>query len=310
MSGVPQSGAPIVVCNEAHRFMVAEQLRQIGISPRATLLEPLARNTAPAIALAAHAALDGARKGEADEPILLVLAADHMIRDVRAFQAAIEVARPAARLGKLVTFGVIPDQALTGYGYIRRGARTRAGGDAVFQIAQFIEKPDLEAARSFLASGEYFWSFCSMFMFGARRYLDELARLAPDIASVCEAAFAAAKRDLDFTRIDAGLFASCRSESIDYAVMEKTLDAVVVPLDAGWSDIGSWSALHAASAADGAGNVTHGDVLIEDSTGCYLHSSSRLVAAVGLVDHIVVETKDAVLVAPKDRVQEVKKLAQ
>jgi mannose-1-phosphate guanylyltransferase/mannose-6-phosphate isomerase len=298
-------GSPIIVCNEAHRFLVAEQLRQLSVQPKATILEPVGRNTAPAIALAAGAAL-AARGGTAGgDPVLLVLPADHVIRDVPAFQQAVRQALSAAEAGQLATFGVVPAIPETGYGYIQRGAKS--GG--AFRIARFVEKPDAERARQFLASGDYYWN-SGMFMFRARRYLEELTRYAPEIARVCEAAFAASKADLDFTRVDAKIFEACPSDSIDYAVMEKTTDAVVVPMDAGWSDVGSWSALHAASDPDPHGNVAHGDVVTEDTHGSYLHAQSRLVAAVGLKDHVVVETKDAVLVAPRTRVQDVKKLVQ
>jgi mannose-1-phosphate guanylyltransferase/mannose-6-phosphate isomerase len=291
--------APTVVANEAHRFLVAEQLREIGCTPRSIVLEPEGRNTAPAIALAAHAAL-AADEGDS---LLLVLPADHLIRDVPAFHAAIEVATNAARDGALVTFGIVPDRPETGYGYIRRGLPL----GETYRIAEFVEKPDLARAQSYVASGEYYWNG-GMFLFRARRYLEELERFAPDIASVCRTSFASARRDLDFTRIDAAVFESCRSESIDYAVMEKTEDAVVVPLDAGWSDIGSWSSLHEACEHDAYGNALRGDVIVEDTHDSYIYSESRLVATVGLRDHVVVETKDAVLVAPKDRVREVRKL--
>jgi mannose-1-phosphate guanylyltransferase / mannose-6-phosphate isomerase len=297
---------PVVVCNEAHRFLVAEQLRELHIEPRAMVLEPFGRNTAPAIALAALAA---AKSAERDDPELLVLPADHVIRDTEAFHEAVRVALPAVQQGRLVTFGIVPSAPETGYGYIQRGeqqsgAETVAG---VFRIARFVEKPSLERAQQFLRSGDYLWN-SGMFMFRASRYLQELERFAPQIARICRAAMENSKADLDFTRIDAKTFEQCPSDSIDYAVMEKTADAVVVPLDAGWSDVGSWSALHEASETDGHGNVSRGDVIAEDSTGCYLYSESRLVAAVGLTEHVVVETKDAVLVAPKNRVQDVKKV--
>ncbi len=291
---------PVVVCNEAHRFLVAEQLRQLDIVPRSIVLEPFGRNTAPAIALAALAAL---KSSPGKDPVLLVLPADHVVRDVKAFQEAVKVARSSAGQGRLATFGIVARTPETGFGYIRRG---EPSGDA-WRIAQFVEKPPLERAKQFVQSGEYYWN-SGMFAFRAQRYLQELERLAPAIAAACRKAFDEAKTDLDFTRIDARAFEACPSDSIDYAVMEKTSDAVVVPLDAGWSDVGSWSALHEASAPDGDGNVLRGDVLVEDSKGCYLHSESRLVTAVGLRDHVVVETKDAVLVAPKDNVQAVKKL--
>lgn len=292
-------GEPIVVCNESHRFMVAEQLRQIDITPRAIVLEPFGRNTAPAIALAALQALEG---GDAD-PTLLVLPADHVIRNVKAFHAAMAVASAAADAGHLVTFGVVPHVPETGYGYIRRGDAL-AGAH---RIEAFVEKPDVARAEEFLRAGTYLWN-SGMFVFKAKRFLEELERHAPDIAKQCRAALANAKKDLDFTRLDTEAFEACRSDSIDYAVMEKTKDAVVVPLDAGWSDVGSWSALYDANEADAQGNVRMGDVLVEDSSGNYLYAESRLVASVGLRDHVVVETKDAVLVAPKDRVQDVKKL--
>jgi mannose-1-phosphate guanylyltransferase / mannose-6-phosphate isomerase len=301
LEGLPNVSRPIVVCNESHRFMVAEQLRQRGITPAAIVLEPVGRNTAPAIALAAHAALGAA--GQGADPVLLVLPADHVIRDKDAFQKVVLQALPAALQGKLVTFGIVPSQPETGYGYIRRAA----GAGPVHGIAQFVEKPDEARAREFVASGDYLWN-SGMFLFRASRYLEELGRHAPDIASACSAAHAAAATDLDFLRVDAASFAACRGDSIDYAVMEKTDSAVVVPLDAGWSDVGSWSSLHEALPQDAEGNVLHGDVLAEDTHGCYVHADSRLVATVGLSDCVVIETKDAVLVAPRSRVQDVKKV--
>jgi mannose-1-phosphate guanylyltransferase/mannose-6-phosphate isomerase len=303
LEGMPGIEPPIVVCNEAHRFLVAEQLRLIGQTPRAIVLEPVGRNTAPAIALAAAVAV--AKVGP--EAMLLVLPADHVIRKLAAFQAAVGHALPAAKAGKLVTFGIVPTQPEIGYGYIRRGPRTP--GAKVYPIAKFVEKPDAETAAKFVASGEYYWN-SGMFLFGARRFLEELERYAPDIAKVCAAAAAGAGSDLDFTRVDAKLFATCRSDSIDYAVMEKTSEAVMVPLDAGWSDVGSWASLHEALEHNADGNALTGDVIAEDTSGCYLHSESRLVATVGLKDHVVVETKDAVLVAPKDQVQHVKRLVE
>ncbi len=297
--------APIVVCNEAHRFLVAEQLRQLSIEPRAMVLEPFGRNTAPAIALAALAALKVSASDPGEDPALLVLPADHVIRNVPAFQEAVRVALAAAEQGQLVTFGIVPSAPETGYGYIQRGPAS--GNAGAHRIARFVEKPKLERAQEFLKAGDHYWN-SGMFMFRASLYLRELERFAPQIAKVCRSAFQGARSDLDFIRIDAQVFEQCPSDSIDYAVMEKTSDAVVVPLDAGWSDVGSWSALHAASDADSHGNVSHGDVISEDTQGCYLYSESRLVAAVGLDEHVVVETKDAVLVAPKNRVQDVKKL--
>jgi mannose-1-phosphate guanylyltransferase / mannose-6-phosphate isomerase len=290
-----EAAAPIVVCNEAHRFLVAEQLRLLGTRPQAIILEPVGRNTAPAIALAALQAKPDA--------LLLVLPADHVIRDVPAFQAAVQAAIPAANAGKLVTFGIVPTGPETGYGYIKKAA----GKDIASPIERFIEKPDRARAETFLKEGGYFWN-SGMFLFRADRYIAELTAHAPDIAAAARAALASARPDLDFVRVDKAAFEACRADSIDYAVMEKTRDAVVVPLDAGWSDVGSWSALHEALTPDAQGNVARGDVIAEDSSGCYFYSESRLVSAVGLKDHVVVETKDAVLVAPKDRVQDVKKL--
>ncbi len=300
--GIADVGAPLIVCNEAHRFTIAEQARQLNVAPAATILEPVGRNTAPAVALAALLAVKHGGEGtSAADPVLLVLPADHVIKDVHAFHTAVGHAVAAAKRAKLVTFGVVPTHAETGYGYIRR----KEGKGPTYDVAQFVEKPSLEKAQEFLASGQYYWN-SGMFVFQARRFLAELKRLAPEILTACEAALANAQRDLDFTRIPQAEFAACPSISIDYAVMEKTADAVVVPLDAGWSDVGSWSALKDALAADKEQNVTHGDVIVEDSSGCYVYAGSRLVATVGLKDHIVIETKDAVLVVPRDRVQGVK----
>ena len=304
LTGLEGLAAPIVVCNEEHRFLVAEQLRELGVDSARIVLEPVGRNTAPAIALAAHAAVAEHPEGSGD-PLLLVLPADHVISDVEAFRAAVRRAVPAAAKGRLVTFGVVARTPETGYGYIRRGA---AQPDGTYRIDRFVEKPAIERAREFIASGEYYWN-SGMFVFGARRFLAELARHAPDIASSCEAAWRGAQRDLDFTRVDGEAFAACRGDSVDYAVMEKTDAAAVVPLDAGWSDVGSWDSLRAASTSDAAGNVVHGDVIAEDTEGCYLHATSRLLATVGLRDCVVVETKDAVLVAPRERAQDVKLLA-
>ena len=306
LAGVADVGAPLVVCNESHRFLVAEQLLERGTQPQAILLEPVGRNTAPAVAIAAMAAVADAPAGRAHaDPLLLILPADHVIRDVGAFQTAMALGRKAAEAGKLVTFGVVPTKPETGYGYIRR--TPGAGGSSAFPIAQFVEKPDLATAQRYVESGEYFWN-SGMFLFRASTVLEEMRKLAPAIYDACAQAYTAAKRDLDFTRLPAKEFGACPSDSFDYAVMEKTQHGVVVPLDAGWSDVGSWSALHEAIPGDEHGNVRIGDVLTVDAQGCYLQSTSRLVAAVGLADHVVVETKDAVLVAPKSRVQDVKQL--
>jgi len=311
LAGVADVAAPVVVCNESHRFMVAEQVRATGTPAQAIVLEPLGRNTAPAVAVAALVALGrvppastvAPGPGHDEDPLLLVLPADHVIRDVAAFQAAVAIGRVAAEAGSLVTFGVVPDRPETGYGYIRRAR----GEGLAYAVAEFVEKPDYDTAVRYVQSGEYFWN-SGMFMFRTRVFLAELGRHAPAMLAACEAAVAAATRDLDFTRLPSAEFGACPADSIDYAVMEKTTLAVVVPLDAGWSDVGSWSALQDALPTDAQGNVTAGDVITEGASGCYLHSTSRLIAAVGLADHVVVETKDAVLVAPRDRVQDVKAL--
>ncbi len=298
LQGIANATAPIIVCNESHRFMVAEQMRSIKLAPAAILLEPVGRNTAPAVALAALQAQ--ARNPDA---VMVVAPADHVVRDPKAFHAAAQVAIAAAREGKLVTFGIVAHAPETGYGYIRRGA----GAGPAYPVAQFVEKPPVQKAREYVESGEYYWN-SGMFVFKAARFLDELQRLAPIILDAARASFTAAKADLDFIRIEKRSFEACPNDSIDYAVMEKTQEAVVVPLDAGWSDVGSWSSLFDALPADEQGNVLRGDVLAHDSLDCFVHSTSRLVAVVGLKDHVVVETKDAVLVAPKDRVQDVKEL--
>jgi mannose-1-phosphate guanylyltransferase/mannose-6-phosphate isomerase len=298
LAGIGGAAPPIVVCNDAHRFTVAEQIRALAIKPTAILLEPAGRNTAPAVALAALKAQ------ESDpEAILVVGPADHVIRASRVFQDAAAVAAGMAQDGKLVTFGIVAHAPETGYGYIRRGE----GTGPAYPVAQFIEKPPLDVAAQFVASGDYYWN-SGMFVFKAARYLAELELFAPDILDASRAALQAAKSDLDFVRVDKAEFEKCRSESIDYAVMEKTRDAVVLPLDAGWSDVGSWSSLFDALPADEDGNVLQGDVMVYDTHDCYVHSTSRLVTAVGMDDHIIVETKDAVMVAPKDRVQDVKDL--
>ncbi|MBB4127942.1 mannose-1-phosphate guanylyltransferase/mannose-6-phosphate isomerase [Xanthomonas translucens] len=295
LRAAPVAGhAPIVVANEEHRFVAAEQLQQIGVKPQSILLEPKGRNTAPAIAVAA---LEATRNGA--DPLLLILPSDHVIRDEAAFQAAVKVAAAAAEQGKLVTFGIKPTAPETGYGYIKAGA-----GNGVSAVERFVEKPDLATAQGYLASGEYYWN-SGMFLFRASRYLEELRRFQPAIADACSKAWDAAKRDADFTRLDKDAFAASPSDSIDYAVMEKTADAVVVPLDANWNDVGSWSALLDVSPQDAQGNAHHGDVIEIDCRNTYAYGS-RLIAMVGLQDVVVVETDDAVLVGHRERIQEVK----
>lgn len=302
-AGLPGVQAPVVVCNEHHRFAVAEQLRLAGCPAAAIVLEPVGRNTAPAVALAAHAALAQAPAGES--PLLLVMPADHAVQDLPAFRAAVASGIAAARGGALVTFGIVPTHAETGYGYIRRGA----GEGPAFPIASFVEKPDAARAAQYVASGDYLWN-SGLFLLDARTYLAEFQVHQPAMAAACAAAFAGSRHDLDFTRVDAEAFAACPSDSIDYAVMEKTARGVVVPMQAGWSDIGSWDALHDAQPADADGNVVHGDALLEQCSGTLVHAESRLVAAVGLVDLVVVETKDAVLVVPRSRAQDVKRVVE
>jgi mannose-1-phosphate guanylyltransferase len=291
--------APLLICNEEHRFLLAEQLRQQGITDARILLEPEGRNTAPAIALAALQAVV-----EEPEALLLVLAADHLIRDLAQFHASVSHARTLAEQGQLVTFGVVPTHAETGYGYIQRGA---GQGDFGYRVKRFVEKPDRATAEDYLASGDYYWN-SGMFLFSARRYLEELERFQPAMVAACCAALAGASEDLDFTRLDAEAFKACPADSVDYAVMERTEHASVVPLEAGWSDIGSWSALWEVSERDAQGNACHGDVMLHDSHNLLVHADHRLVATVGVEDLVVVETKDAVLVARQDRVQEVKQI--
>ena len=286
--------APIVVAGEDHRFLVAEQLRQVGAPTPAILLEPTGRNTAPAIAGAALQAMAGG-----DEPLLLVLPSDHVVRNDAAFRAAVAAAMPAAEAGRLVTFGIVPDAPETGFGYIQA-----APGDGVRPVLRFVEKPDAATAQAYLEAGGYYWN-SGMFLLRASRYLDELQRFRPDIVAAVRAAFAAAARDGDFIRLDKAAFAACPSDSIDYAVMEKTDAAAVLPVDIGWNDVGSWSALWDVSEQDADGNAHHGDVVSIDSRNSFAYAR-RLVALVGVDDLVVVETDDAVLVARKDKVQQVK----
>ncbi len=296
-----QVSQPCLICNEEHRFLAAEQLRALGIENASILLEPVGRNTAPAVALAAIKALE-----KEHDPVLLVLAADHLIKDVSAFHRAVETALPFAQAGKLVTFGIVPTHAETGYGYVQKGASAGEGG---FTVQSFVEKPDSETAERYLASGEHFWN-SGMFMFRASRYLEELQRWQPEILDACRRATAQSEQDMHFVRIGKEAFAACPEDSIDYAVMERTEDAVMVPLDAGWSDIGSWSALWDVSDKDEQGNVHKGDVLSHDSHNNYVHADYRLVTTVGVENLIIVETKDTIMVAHRDKAQEVKRIVE
>ncbi|WP_295577351.1 mannose-1-phosphate guanylyltransferase/mannose-6-phosphate isomerase [Stenotrophomonas maltophilia] len=288
--------APIVVANQEHRFMAAEQLRECKVLPQALILEPVGRNTAPAIAIAALQAL-----ASGNDALLLVLPSDHVVRNEAAFHAAVKQAAIAAEAGKLVTFGIVPTAPETGYGYIKAAA-----GEGVRAVDRFVEKPDLATAEQYVASGEYFWN-SGMFLFKASRYLKELEALQPAILAACRQALDKAARDNDFIRLDAEAFAASPNDSIDYAVMEKTADAAVVPLDAEWNDVGSWSALWEVSDKDADGNACHGDVIALDCKDSYAYGN-RLIAMVGLQDVVVVETDDAVFVGHKDRVQDVKEI--
>jgi mannose-1-phosphate guanylyltransferase len=292
--------APIIVCNNEHRFIVAEQARQIGLETLSIILEPFGRNTAPAIAVAALHALT-----QAEDPLLLVLSADHEITDEAAFCQSVKKAQQLAEAGKLITFGIVPTQAATGYGYIRRGA---AEGDG-FEVDEFVEKPDQTTAESYLASGDYYWN-SGMFMFRAGAYLAELEKFNPEMVAHCRKASANMADDIGFLRLDSDAFAACESDSIDYALMEKTDLACVLPIDAGWSDIGSWSSLWEQGNKDNAGNSTHGDVMTTDTEGSFVHAESRLVTTVGVRDLVIVETHDAVLVADKSKAQEVKQIVE
>ena len=298
-----EHASPLVVSNEEHRFVVAEQLRVAKRASRRIILEPIARNTAPAIALAA---LDACREG--DDPVLLVLAADHYIHDESAFRKAVQVAEALAHDGRLVTFGIMPTQAETGFGYIQY-ADTLGAGAGGFAIAGFKEKPSVELARDYLAAGNYLWN-SGMFMFRASRFLAELERFCPDILAACRDAFAGAEEDSHFLHISAEPFARCDDESVDYAVMERTDAGVVVPLDAGWNDLGSWAAIWDVSERDAEGNGLQGDVLSFDTRNTLVQSHHRLVATVGVDDLVVIETKDAVLVAHRDQCQQVKQVVQ
>mgnify|MGYP000081773661 CR=1 FL=1 len=291
---------PVVVCNDEHRFIVAEQLRQKSLNSNAIILEPVGRNTAPAVALAALQATEGG-----NDPLLLVLAADHVITDIPAFHNAIKTASLLAENNKLATFGIVARGPETGYGYIKSGEMK----DGVAIVDRFVEKPDLDTAKSYIDDGSYYWN-SGMFLFKASVYLSELEKFHPAILDAVKKSFDAKTADLDFTRVDEKAFAACPDDSIDYAIMEKTKEAMVVSLDAGWSDVGSWSSLWEESEHDADGNVNRGDVVSFDSHNNLFFSDNKLIAAVGVDDLVVVDTKDAVLVSPKDRVQEVKEIVK
>ena len=301
VSGVSSGAAPLVVCNENHRFMTAVVLEQCQQTASAILLEPEGRNTAPAIAVAALEAL-----AIGDDPVLLVLAADHVITDVAAFERSVLLAESAAMRDQLVTFGITPSRPETGYGYIRAGEMV---GDGIFEVASFVEKPSLETATDYVESGEYYWN-SGMFLFRARRYLDELEAVRPKMLVAARAAHAKAVRDGVFVHLDGEAFGNCPNESVDYAVMEEAKQTAMVTLHAGWSDIGSWSALHEATALDEQGNAVRGDVMLMDTENSYVYADQGLVTTVGIKGLVVVSTPDALLVASRDRVQDVRKLVQ
>ncbi|MDA0717691.1 MAG: mannose-1-phosphate guanylyltransferase/mannose-6-phosphate isomerase [Cyanobacteria bacterium] len=299
LKGLPGLGAPLLICNEDHRFIVAEQLRQIGVEPQAILLEPIGRNTAPAVAVAALQAM-----AQGQDPLLLVLAADHVIRDAATFRATVVAGMAGAEAGQLVTFGIVPTAPETGYGYIE-AAQSLLGANEPVPIARFVEKPDRATAEQFLATGRFTWN-SGMFLFKASAILAELERLAPEVVSACRSSLEHDSADLDFLRLEREAFASCPSVALDVAVMERTDRGAVLPLEAGWSDVGSWSALWETADQDSDGNVLRGRVISEGSSNCYLRSEHRLVVGLGVEDLVVVETDDVVLVAHRDRAQEVK----
>lgn len=291
---------PLVVANQEHRFLVAQQCREAGIEPRSILLEPEGRNTAPAIALAALAALE-----QGQDPLLLVLPSDHVFTDVAAFQAAVRLAMHAAHEDRLVTFGIVPTHAETGYGYIK--ATQKLDASKAVEVQEFVEKPDAMTAQRYVAEGSYAWN-SGMFMFKASVFLAELEQLNPQMLAACRAAWGQASKDLDFVRLEPASFAACPADSIDYAVMEKTQRASVVALDAGWSDVGAWSAVWSVQRQDENANAVRGDVLLTDTRNSYVHAESRLVCLLSVEDLVVVETADAVLVAHKSQAQHVKRV--
>jgi len=299
LENIPNLAPPIIVCNEDHRFLVAEQLRCIDIKPSAILLEPVGRNTAPAIAIAALAALDND-----PDAVLLALPADHLIQKVDIFQEVIKQAFSISNQELLITFGIVPTKPETGYGYIKKGEQIN---QQIHKVAQFVEKPNLETAIKYLETKDYFWN-SGIFLFKAQTYLNELKQFEPQIFEICTRAFDKLALDLnsDFVRVDEELFKQCISKSIDFAVMEKTTKAAIIPLDAGWSDIGAWTALWEVSKQDNNGNILQGDIFTENVNNCYLRSEYRLLATLGVENLIVVETADAVLVAHKDYAQHVK----
>lgn len=302
LEGLAGLGDPLVVCNADHRFLVAEQLRTLGKSGSTIMLEPVGRNTAPAVAMAALSA-----QLISEEAVILILPADHVIQNIEAFHRAIGEGEKLARQEKLVTFGIVPDAPETGYGYIQKGELL--DDDTAYRVARFVEKPDRATAEDYLSSGDYLWN-SGMFMFTASRYLEELKHYAGDISASCLEAFTGLQQNGDFQQIPEAVFSACRSDSIDYAVMEKTDSAAVIPLNANWNDLGAWDAIWDIEDKDSDGNVTSGDVLTSGVSNSYIQAGSRLVAAVGMENAVIVETADAVLVAEKSKVQSVKHIVE
>ena len=298
-------GPPLIICNEDHRFMIAEQVRALGISPEAIVLEPKGRNTAPA---AAVAALYLSEKDKQTDGIMLIMPSDHVVTDEPAFIKAVYTAVTAAKAGALVSFGIRPNRPEIGYGYVRRGD-VHAAAAGCYRIAEFIEKPDYETAKTYVADDRFYWN-SGMFVFPVGEFLEELKHLRPDVLEAAQHSLAAAATDLDFVRLDRDAFSKAESISIDYAVMEKTANGAVVPADMGWSDVGSWSALWQISDQDADGNVILGDVATLDAKNCYIRSDSRLIAVVGVEDLVIVGTDDVVLVARMDRDQDVKRVVE
>ena len=300
----PEAGfaAPTLISNNNHRFLVREELEQAHLSANEIILEPVARNTAPAIAVAALAIMETDPDG-----VLVVMPSDHAIQDEACFVEAVRLAANVAALGKLVLFGIKPTSPRTEYGYIRQGSALDGFDGRAYAVAAFAEKPDAATAQRYLDAGDYFWN-SGLFVFSAQTFLSEAVRLAPDVVDAARNALAGAKRDLGFLRLDEGAFAKSPNISIDYAVMEKTDAAVMLPIDVGWSDVGSWASLWEIGSRDGQNNYVHGDTLLEDSSGLYVHSDRSLVAAIGVKDLVIVDTPDALLVADRARAQDVSKI--
>jgi len=297
LQGLENLGCPIVICNQEHRFLVAEQLQQINIEKPMIILEPEGKNTAPAIAAAAHYIKDG---------LMLILPADHIIQDTQAFHQSINIAIKQAEQDKLVTFGITPVEPNTGYGYIEKSSEIV---DQVYKIKRFVEKPGLETAKQYLKDGNYLWN-SGMFLFTAQNYLKELNKYNAKISESCKQAIEKAKQDYDFLRLDSAAFSESPADSIDYAVMEKTENAAVVPLDAGWNDIGNWSALYQIGEKDKNNNVIKGNAITTETTNSYINANHHMIATIGIDDLIIVDTADATLVASKDKTQQVKQIVE